>query len=105
MQILKSIINWVAPTSVIYLKHFVENRGKTPKCTKNDPFRQIYFLNTACFHSNYTPFDAELHAKFFEIVCKFLTRSVLELLTKIRSKNRRRNFGDPKAPEIRNLAK
>ena len=35
--------------------------GKNLKCTKNDQFRQIDFLNTAYFHASYTPFDAELN--------------------------------------------
>ena len=66
---------------------------------ENDQFRQIDFLNTIYFHSSYTSFDAELHLQFFEIINKFVTRSVLELLTKTRSKNRRRNFTDPTASE------
>ena len=74
-----------------------ENRGKSPKCTKNDQFRQIDFLNTALIHSNYTPIDAELHAKFFELICMFVALFVLELFTKNRSKNHRRNFADPMA--------
>ena len=54
-----------------------EIRGKSLKCTKNDQFRQIDFLNTAQFHSSYTPFDAELHLEFFELVGMFVTRFVL----------------------------
>ena len=73
--------------------------GKTPKCTKNDQFRQIDFLNTVYFHSSYTLFDVELHVEFFELVFMFVTRVVPELLTKNRSKTRRRNFADPMASE------
>ena len=73
--------------------------GKTPKCTKNDQIRQIYFLNTAYFHLSYTPFNAELNLEFFELICMFVTCFVLELLTKNRSENRRRNFADPMASE------
>ena len=54
-----------------------ENREKSLKCTKNDQFRQNDFLNTAQFHSCYTPFDAELHLEFFELVGMFVTRFVL----------------------------
>ena len=74
-------------------------RKKSPKCTENDQFRQIDFLTTAYFHSNYRPFDAELHAEFFELIYMFVRRFVLELLTKTRSKNSRRNFADPMASE------
>ena len=72
-----------------------ENREKAPKCTKNDHFRQICFLNTAYFHSNYTPIDAELHVEFFEPTFMCVTCNDLELLKKNRSKNRRRNSAHP----------
>ena len=49
---------------------------------ENDQFRQIDFLNTALIHSNYIPIDAELHAEFFEPICMFVARFIIELLTK-----------------------
>ena len=76
-----------------------ENREKSPKCTKNDRFRQIDFLNTAQFLSSYTPFDAELHVEFCELVSMFVTLFVHGLFTKTRSKNCRRNCADPMASE------
>ena len=72
---------------------------KSPKCTETDQFRLSDFLTTAYFHSSYTPFDAELHAEFFELICMFVRRFVLELLTKTWSKNSRRNFADSMASE------
>ena len=46
------------------------------------------------FRSNYTPFDAELKNKIFEIVPRLVSSSVLELSSKNASKNRRLNFSD-----------
>ena len=72
-----------APPTVLQRQNR-ENREKSPKCTKNDQFRQIDFLNTAYFHSSYTSFDAELHAEFFELSCMFVARFIIDLLTKNR---------------------
>ena len=68
---------------------------KNPKCTKNDQFRQIDFLNTAYFYLSHTPFDAESHVEFFEPICMFVTRFIPELLTKNVSKNRSTKLRPP----------
>ena len=87
-----------APPTVLQRQNR-ENREKSPKCTKNDQFRQTESLNLAYFHSSYTSFDAELQVEFFELLGMFVTLFVLALLTKTRSGNRRRNIADPMATE------
>ena len=68
---------------------------KKPKWPKNDQFRQFHFLNTRFFDSSYTPIDAKWEKKFFEITCRFLTGSVLEILTKNVQRNQSTKFCRP----------
>ena len=67
---------------------------KSPKWAKNDHFCKFHFLNTRYLGLMYTPFDAELKMKFFEIVHRTVTCSVGALLAKNVSKNHQRNFVD-----------
>ena len=68
---------------------------KNPKWPENDQFRQFDFLIKRFFGSSYTPFDAELQMEFFEITCRSIGCTVIELLTKNVSKNRSTKFRPP----------
>ena len=65
-----------------------QNREKTRKCREKDRFRQFHFWTKRFLRSSFTAFDAELQMEFFEIICKFVGRLVLELWTKNVSGNR-----------------